>query len=75
MSAAEDSLREQVRAALEATGTSQASVARELRVSTKYLCQMLTGHAVLTLRWAERILASVGMRVEVAVYADQGDGR
>jgi predicted XRE-type DNA-binding protein len=69
MASAEASLREQVRAALAATGTSQAAVARQLEISQKYLSHMLTGRATLTLTWAERILATVGMRVEVAVYA------
>jgi plasmid maintenance system antidote protein VapI len=64
---AEDSLRGQVRAALEAVGVSQASVAWELGVSTKHLCQMLTGQAPLSLEWAERIVALCEMRVEVVV--------
>lgn len=64
---AEDSLREQVRAALTAAGISQAFVARELGVSTKHLSQMLTGRAPLSLEWAERILDMCGMRVEVVV--------
>lgn len=63
----EDSLREQVRAALETTGISQAAVARELGVSTKHLCQMLTGRAPLSLEWAEQIVALCEMRVEVVV--------
>ena len=67
MSAAEDSLRKQVRASLESARISQASVSRELGVSTKHLCQMLTGRAPLSLEWAERIVALCGMRVEVVV--------
>lgn len=63
----EESLREQVRAALEATRISQAAVARELGVSTKHLCQMMTGRAPLTLEWAEQIAAVCEMRVEVVV--------
>jgi len=63
----EESLRYQVRAALEATQISQASVARDLGVSKKHLCQMLTGRAPLTLEWAEQIVALCGMRVEVVV--------
>ncbi|MCX4885949.1 helix-turn-helix transcriptional regulator [Streptomyces sp. NBC_00847] len=65
--AVEDSLREQVRAALAATQISQAAVARELGVSTKHLCQMLTGRAPLTLEWAEQIAELCEMRVEVVV--------
>ncbi|MEU5322911.1 helix-turn-helix transcriptional regulator [Streptomyces sp. NPDC021056] len=63
----EESLREQVRTALETARISQASVARELGVSTKHLCQMLTGRAPLTLEWAEQIAALCEMRVEVVV--------
>ena len=64
---AQESLRGQVRAALEATRMSQAEAAREMGVSTKHLCQMLTGRAPLSLEWAERIVALCGMRVEVVV--------
>jgi plasmid maintenance system antidote protein VapI len=71
MGAAEASLREQVRAALAATGTSQAAAARELGITQKHLSHMLTGRAPLTLPWAERIVATIGMRVEVAVYAGE----
>ena len=60
-----ESLRREVRAALEASGRSQASIARELQVSTKHLNQMLQGHAKLTLWWAARILRSCGMRLVV----------
>jgi plasmid maintenance system antidote protein VapI len=63
----EESLREQVRAALAATQISQVAVARELGVSKKHLCQMLTGRAPLTLDWAEQIVALCEMRVEVVV--------
>lgn len=63
----EESLRDQVRAALEAAQISQASVARDLGVSKKHLCQMLTGRAPLTLEWAEQIVAQCEMRVEVVV--------
>jgi plasmid maintenance system antidote protein VapI len=66
-SAAEESLRAQVRAALAAVHLSQASVARELGVSTKHLSQMLTGQAAFPLAWAERIVALCEMRVEVVV--------
>ncbi|MGW3383307.1 helix-turn-helix domain-containing protein [Streptomyces albogriseolus] len=73
MSAAEDSLRKQVRASLKSARISQASVARELGVSTKHLCQMLTGRAPLSLEWAERIVALCGMRIEVVVL--KGEAR
>lgn len=58
-------LRTQVRASLERSGRSQASVARELQVSTKHLNMMLTGKSKLTLWWAARILRVCGMRLVV----------
>ncbi|MFK0182342.1 hypothetical protein ACIQVR_41030 [Streptomyces xanthochromogenes] len=64
---AEDALRSQVRDALDAAGISQAGAARILGVSTKHLCQMLTGRAPLTLAWAEDIVALCDRRVEVFV--------
>lgn len=60
-----NALRIEVRKALKASGRSQASVARELNVSTKYLNQMLQGHAKLTLWWAARILRCCGMRLVI----------
>jgi DNA-binding phage protein len=60
-----EALRAQVRAGLEASGRSQASVARELQVRTKHLNMMLTGKAKLTLWWAARILRACGMRLVV----------
>ncbi|MFJ2399820.1 hypothetical protein ACIOUE_00850 [Streptomyces xanthochromogenes] len=64
---AEDALRSQVRDALDAAGISQAGAARILGVSTKHLCQMLTGRAPLTLAWAEDIVALCDKRIEVFV--------
>lgn len=64
-----DALRVQVKADLEASGRSQASVARELQVSTKHLNQMLLGKSPMTLWWAARILRACGMRLVV------GEGR
>jgi plasmid maintenance system antidote protein VapI len=63
----EESLRQQVRAALASSRISQAAVARELGVSTKHLCQMLTGRAPLSLEWAEKIVELCEMRIEVVV--------
>ncbi|MCX4911862.1 hypothetical protein [Streptomyces sp. NBC_00878] len=60
-----ESLRAEVRRAFEKSGRSQASVARELQVSTKHLNQMLMGRSVLTLWWAARILRTCGMRLVV----------
>jgi hypothetical protein len=65
---AEAVLRAHVRAALRNAGLSQAEAARQLDVSTKHLCQMLTGNgATLTLGWAERILGLCGQRLTVGV--------
>ena len=58
-----NALRERVREALEKSGRSQASIARELQVSTKHLNTMLMGHQKLTLWWAARILRCCGMRL------------
>ena len=60
-----EALRAEVRRALEVSGRSQASVARELQVSTKHLNMMLTGKSKLTLWWAARILRACGMRLVV----------
>lgn len=60
-----DALRAEVRRALEVSGRSQASVARQLQVSTKHLNMMLTGKSKLTLWWAARILRLCGMRLVV----------
>lgn len=60
---AEDVLRALVKAALRNAGMSQAQAARDLDLSTKHLCQMLTGRATLTLGWAEHILALTGHRL------------
>lgn len=61
----QDSLRAQVRSALDGAGLSQAEAARRLGISTKHMSQMLTGRAVLTLMWAEKILALCGQRLEI----------
>lgn len=60
---AEDVLRALVRTALRNAGLSQAQAARDLDVSTKHLCQMLTGRATLTLPWAEDLLDLCGQRL------------
>lgn len=71
----QDSLRGQVRAALDAVGISQAEAARRLELSTKHMSQMLTGKATLTLGWAQKILALCGQRLEIrAVSAIPTEG-
>ncbi|MEU9014289.1 helix-turn-helix transcriptional regulator [Streptomyces sp. NPDC048479] len=67
MSSAEDSLRTQVRAALDHARVSQAEACRQLDLSTKHMSEMLTGKATLTLDWAERIADLCDMRIEVLV--------
>ncbi len=64
---AEDDLRTHVRSELTKAKISQAEACRRLGCSTKYMCQMLTGAAPLTLTWAERILALCGKRVVITV--------
>lgn len=68
MTAADAQLRAQVKAALALNGLSQAQAARSLGLSNKHLNQMITGRAVLTLAWAERILALCGMRIVVSIH-------
>lgn len=70
---AEESMRTQVRAALETAGISQAEACRQLGCSTKHLNQMLTGKAPLGLDWAERILALCGMRLVVLALTGTAD--
>lgn len=67
---AEEQLRVHTRAVLEAAGLSQAEVARQLGLSTKHLCQMLTGHATLSLTWAEGILGLAGQSVVIGTRPD-----
>lgn len=57
---AEEQLRTQVRGALADANISQAEASRQLGLSTKHMCHMLTGKATLTLDWAEKILALCG---------------
>lgn len=71
----QDSLRAQVRTALDEAGISQAEAARRIGLSTKHMSQMLTGKATLTLGWAEKILALCGQRLEIrAVSAIPTEG-
>lgn len=64
---AADSLRTSVRAALIDAGMSQAEAARQLGLTNKHVNMMLTGRATLTLAWAEKILALVGMRLNLTI--------
>lgn len=67
MTAAEDDLRTHVRTELAKAKISQAEACRRLGCSTKYMNQMIKGHAPLTIGWAERILALCGKRLVVTV--------
>lgn len=60
-----EALRVRVRQEQEASGRSQASIARDLGVSTKHLNMLLTGKAIMTLEWADRILRACGKRLEI----------
>jgi hypothetical protein len=64
-SRAENALRDLTRTALQDAGISQAEACRRLGLSTKHMCQMLTGKAPITLAWAERILALCGRRIVI----------
>jgi hypothetical protein len=70
---AERDLRIQVRAALIASGVSQAEAARQLGLSTKHMSQMLTGRATLTLDWAEHIVDLCGMRLVILALTGRPD--
>lgn len=72
---ADEALRVQVRAALEAAGISQAAAARELGLSTKHMSHLMTGRAVLTLAWAERILVLCNRRLVVSTRRVTRAGR
>lgn len=72
---AEEQLRTHVRAALEAAGISQAEACRQLGVSTKHLCQMLTGRATLTLTWAEGLLGLAGHSLVIGTRPDDGNNQ
>lgn len=71
----QDSLRSQVKAALEVAGISQAEAARTLGMSAKHMSQMLTGKASLTLGWAEKILALCGQRLEIRAVSSMTEGK
>lgn len=60
-----DALRLEVGYCLAAADLSQAQVARELRVSTKHLNQMLTGKVAMSIGWAERIALVCGYRLAI----------
>lgn len=71
MTAADEQLRTQTRAAVRRSGISQAEICRQLGVSTKHLSQMLTGQVPLTLMWAEGILALIGMQLTITVLPEE----
>jgi len=72
---ARDSMRAQVKTAVETAGLNDADVARHLGISAKHVSQMLTGQATLTIGWAEKILALCGQRLEIrAVSAIPSEG-
>ena len=73
---ARDSMRAQVKAAIDAAGLTDAEVGRRLGVTAKHVSQMLTGKAALTIGWAEKILALCGQRLEIrAVSAIPSEGK
>ena len=72
---AQAKLHEQVRAAVRDSGLKQRWIADRLHVSDKHLSQMLTGRVVMTLEWAERIVALCGMDLVVAVRPRAGGCR
>ncbi|MCW2915505.1 MAG: hypothetical protein JWN52_3573 [Actinomycetia bacterium] len=63
-------LRDEVKAAIQAAGLSQAQVARSLELSPKHVSQMLAGKAGLTLEWAQRIADLCGREVRVSMVGE-----
>ncbi|MGW0626465.1 helix-turn-helix domain-containing protein [Streptomyces sp. NPDC002758] len=64
---ADEQLWTQTRAAVQAAGISQAEIARQLGLSTKHLCQMLTGTTPMSLTWAEGILGLCGQELVISI--------
>lgn len=60
-------LRKLLRAALKASGRKQIWIAEQLHISPKHLSQMLTGHAELTLGWAQRIAVLCDHKIDITV--------
>lgn len=65
----QDRLREIVREAIRDSGVTQRAIAAELGVSEQHISRMLTGRAVLTLEWTEKIVAVCGRQVSVALLS------
>lgn len=64
---ATDELRQQLRAAIRASGVKQIWIAEQLGVSQKHLSQMLTGRVGLPLDWAQSIAALCGYTATVTI--------
>jgi plasmid maintenance system antidote protein VapI len=62
-----ETLREQLAAALKASGRKQIWIAEQLHISQKHLSQMLTGRVELTLGWAQRIAVLCDHRIDIRV--------
>lgn len=68
-----EDLRGPVREALQESRISQASAARRLSISQKYLSQMLTGKAPLSPEWAAKLLELCGLRIYVCFASGPPD--
>ncbi|MWA08712.1 helix-turn-helix domain-containing protein [Streptomyces sp. BA2] len=64
---AQNALSQQVRAAVKESGLKQAWIAERLGITQKYLSQLLTGHAPISLEWAEKILPLCGKRIRIVI--------
>lgn len=77
MPGVQDSLRGQVKTALDAAGVTVENVADRLNLSNRHVEQMLNGKVVLTIGWAEQMLALCGQRLEIravsAIPAREGE--
>ena len=68
-------LHEQVKDVVRDSGLKQTWIARQLEVSDKHLSQLLTGRVVMTLEWAQRIVALCGMELVVTIRPKEGGNR
>lgn len=67
MSAVEQQIRDAVKAALAATGTSQSDLARQLGMTRQHVSQVLLGHRRMTFDLAEKMTWALAIPFTVTV--------
>jgi hypothetical protein len=65
----EDQVRQQIRGVLRLRHISHAEAGRVLGIGDREVGRMLSGHAALTLAWAERLADLCGMRLVIGFQA------